>query len=232
MSDKTSAIPVGTQFSPQLIDLGSFLESLVQHSGDKSAMQTAIWQQPINLRENPKLPSSSRQQSLPLEAAIQYGLLDSDYGATELCKSLANNSGQHLYDHFARHILLKLGGLRVVEGIQQMQADGHKVTADALAAYLTDQGFRITVQNTAINSMRMWLAKAGLFPETRSRAWEISDDRKSYLVGLKDHTIAALAGLTSDQRAFVSALCRIEPQGPYPASEVRDLAEVIRRFGN
>ncbi len=227
MSDKTSSIPVGTQFTPQLVDLRNFLRCLLQNTGDKAKIQAAIWQQPTNLRKDPGIPSSDRQRNLPLEAAIQYGLLDPEYRSTELCKALAATSGQELYDQFARHILLKLGGLRVVEGIQQMHADGHKVTADSLAAYLTDQGFRITVHNTAINSMRMWLAKAGLFPESRSRAWEISEDRKAYLVGLDDGTIAALAGLTLDQRAFVSALCRVDPRAPYPASEIRDLAESI-----
>ena len=227
MTDKTSAIPVGTQFTPRLVDLPSFLQVLLQNSGDKDEMQAAIWQRPTNLRENPGIPSSERQRNLPLEAAIQYGLLDPEYRSTELCEALARTSGQDLYDQFARHILLRLGGLRIVEGIQQMQADGHKVTADALAGYLTDQGFRITVHNTAINSMRMWLAKADLFPEGRARAWEVSEDRKAYLVGLDDGTIAALTGLTPDQRAFVSALCRIDPSGPYPASDVRDLAESI-----
>ena len=227
MSDEASAIPVGTQFTPQLVDLSNFLRSLLRNSGDKTQMQAAIWQQPTNLRKQPRLPTSERQRNLPLEAAIQYGLLDAEYRATELCESLAAKSGQQLYDQFARHILLTLGGLRVVEGIQQMQADGHKVTADSLAAYLTDQGFRIAVHNTAINSMRLWLARAGLFPESRARAWEIDQDRKSYLVGLEDDTIATLAGLTPDQRAFVAALCRVDPQGAYPASEIRDLAESI-----
>jgi hypothetical protein len=45
--------------------------------------------------------------------------------------------------------------------------------------------------------------------------------------------IATLVGFTPEQRAFVLALCRINPQGDYPAAEVRVLAEQIvgHRFG-
>ncbi|MCY3579729.1 MAG: hypothetical protein OXH33_04100 [bacterium] len=124
--------------------------------------------------------------------------------------------------------MLNLGGLRVVEAAQQMAADGLSVTGDSLAGYLTDQDFAVTIHNTAINSLRMWLAQAGVFPNRRGvRAWEVNPEAKAHLIGMDDNRIAALIGLTSDQRAFVEALCRIDPKGWYPAAEVRDLAEVI-----
>lgn len=227
MPGEPSQIPVGTQFSPNLIDLGAFLRALVAHSGNKAAMVKTIWAAPVNLRQDPELPSSTRRQSLPLEAAIQYGLLDQEYEATKHCNRLATLSDQDLYNEFARHILLRLNGLRVVEGAQQMKLDGLKVTADELAGYLSDQGFTVGVHNTAINSLRMWLAKAGLFPGGGSRAWDVDEGAKEHLAGMDDETIAALVGLTKEQRAFAVALCRIDPDGEFPAANVRDLAETI-----
>lgn len=222
-----SAIPVGSQFGPGLIDLPTFVSALVKHSGDKAAMERAVWGPPVRKKPVNK-PPTRRRRSLPLEAAIQYGLLDNSYRATRLCRDLVDLPANELYELFARHIMLNLGGLRVVEAAQQMAADGLSVTGDSLAGYLTDQDFAVTIHNTAINSLRMWLAQAGVFPNRRGvRAWEVNPEAKAHLIGMDDNRIAALIGLTSDQRAFVEALCRIDPKGWYPAAEVRDLAEVI-----
>jgi hypothetical protein len=91
-----------------------------------------------------------------------------------------------------------------------MRLDNLKVTGDTLAQYLTDQGFRVTVHNTAINSLRMWLALAGVFPPD---GWQVSQARVDDLLGLAPKQVAALASLTPEQLAFVEALCRINPEG-------------------
>jgi hypothetical protein len=220
-----SAIPVGTQFSPDLVDLSGFLNAIISHSGNKPAMQAAIWQ--ANVRVSPpKSPPTRRQSSLPLEAAVRYGLLDDRYVATELARSLAKLNGQELYDAFARHVLLRCGGLRVVEAAQQMAADepstGIAITGDTLAAYLTDQGFRVTVHNTAINSMRLWLARAGVFSE---RGWDVNPGAKERLLGLSDKEIGDTISLGEDQRAILLAICRVRPSGEYPASLIRENSE-------
>ena len=86
------------------------------------------------------------------------------------------------------------GGLAQRKALE-MELDNLNITGDTLAQYLTDQGFRVTVHNTAINTMRMWLAKAGLFPENgRSKdAWIPDLLVKRELVGMNDDTIAALS---------------------------------------
>lgn len=221
-----SAIPVGTQFSPDLIDLPEFLTAICRSSGDKKAMEAAIWKPPVRVatkRGNP----TRRVSSLPLESAKQYGLLEGDdYTATDLARRLSGLSGQQVYDEFARHVLLNRGGLRVVEAAQQMALDepesGVSITGDSLAAYLTDQGFTVIVHNTAINSLRLWLARAGVFGPSD---WKVNPDAKARLVGLSDTEIAALVGLSEEQREFALALCRIHPDGPYQAATVRDNAE-------
>jgi hypothetical protein len=219
---RTSDIPVGTQFSPALIQLGPFLRALCKHSGDKKAIQEAIFRPPVHLKRT-VVPTSRRTASLPLEAAIQYGLLTPrTYVVTELTKRLARFAGSRLYEEFARHILLNRGGLRVIEAIDQMQLDGLKVGADPLSRYLTPQGFRVTEHNTAINTLRMWLEKAGVFSE---RGWTVNRDAKRNLVPISDGAIAILTGFSSEQRAFVEALCKINPSGWCKASDIRDLAE-------
>ena len=232
-SDKESRIPVGTQFSPGVIFLPGFLAAIVEHSGDLESLREAIWEPEVRISPPTKSPTR-RQRNLPLESAAQYGLLTAGtYEATPLAQELAGLQPPEVYERFARHILLRCGGLRVVEAVQQMQADGLRVTGDALAEFLTSQGFRVTVHNTAINTLRMWLAEAGVFPMGRSRVWTVNEGAKRRLVNLDDTQIAILAGLTEAQAAFVEGLCVLEPKDWTPATAIRDWAEGCRgvRFG-
>jgi site-specific DNA-methyltransferase (cytosine-N4-specific) len=205
------------------MDLKSFLAAIVRHSGDKAMMQRAVWSSPVRTIPSKEKPTR-RRASLPLEAARQYGLLDDNYCATDLAKRLVNLENEALYAEFARHVLLSCRGLRVVEATLEMKRDGLVVTGDSLAEYLSNQGVRVTIHNTAINSMRLWLEKAGVF---EARSWKVDTAKMESLVGLTRTEIAALVGLTEEQQAFVLALCRINPEGPYPAAAVRELAEQI-----
>jgi hypothetical protein len=223
-SIRRSAIPVGTQFSPGVVHLPNFLRALVEKSGDKASIEDAIWQSSVRLKP-PSKPLTRRLKSLPVEAAVQYGLLDPDYRATDLCARLSGMGDSELYEEFARHILLRRGGLRVLEGIAQMEADNLIVTGDSLAQFLSDQGFAVTVHNTAINSLRMWLAKAGLFSAEGASAWKANRGRLEELLQLSDEQIGILAALKPPVRAFVRALCRANPPGEVLASAIRDAAE-------
>lgn len=221
-----TAIPVGTQFTPDLIDLQSFVLALVRESGDKAAIEDAVWTAGVRRRAK-KGPLTHRTKSLPVEAAVQYGLLSSDYQASELAKRLSKLTGPILYETFARHILLECGGLRVLEGIEQMRVDNRKVTGDTLARYLTDQGFPVAEHNTAINSLRMWLEVGGVFISGKGADyWRIAPGARERLLGLKDDNIAILSGLAPHQLAYVEALCAAAPQKTYLASSIRDLAAV------
>jgi site-specific DNA-methyltransferase (cytosine-N4-specific) len=217
-------IPVGTQFTPALVDLKQFLAALVAHIGNKKAMAAAVWAPPVRL-VSPKGPLTKRLKSLPLEAAVQYGLLDDRYAVTELAKQLASAPEPQMYEEFARHILHRLGGLRVIHGIRAMVRDGLPVTGDSLAEYLTRQGFRVTVHNTAINSMRLWLAKAAVF--VPPGPWNVDYARVDEILGVTHEDVVGLVSLSADQRAFALALSRINPTGPHSAADVRELAEQI-----
>jgi len=231
---KESQIPVGTQFSPDLISLPDFVQMVVKLSGNVEEMHKAVVEKPVRIKPYHS-PPTHRMKGLPLEAGIQYGLLtDHTYQATTLTRELAALKEPEIYQFFARHILLNLKGLRVVEAAQQMAQDRRDITGDTLCQYLTDQGFRVTVHNTAINTMRMWLAQAGLFPKGKGKdMWIPSRTIKENLLGLSDDMIAFLTGFSEEQREFIRTLCILKPGGWIPAADVRDMTETTSgvRFG-
>lgn len=227
-SEKESQIPVGTGFSPNLISLPDYVKAVVDHSGDEEALEAAVNSPPVWIGAKERTTRRTRRH--PMEAGVQYGLMtEGDYEATELASSLEGMSEPKIYEEFARHILLNLGGLRVIEAAQEMEIDGLNITGDTLAHYLTQQGFRVTEHNTAINTLRMWLGKAGLVPESGrvKGAWLPDLEVKEKLIGIDDETIAAIASFTNEQIAYVKALCRLNPDPTkwIAAADVRDLAE-------
>jgi hypothetical protein len=228
---QASSIPVGTQFSPDLISLPHFVSALIAHAGDRESLLAVIGSPPV--RRTPlRNGGTKRTRSLPLEAAVQYGLLDREtLHPTEVTHALASLGVEEQHAAFAKHILLHCGGLRVVQGIQEMLADTKIVTGDSLARYLTSQGFPVTEHNTAINSLRMWLAKAGVFPTAGrgSSAWTPDTAVVDRLLGLGSEDIAALTLLTHEQKAFALTLARRLPAKDewIPASVIRDATEAI-----
>jgi hypothetical protein len=229
MPDK-SQIPVGTQFSPALISLTNLVPALIANQGDRQRLLDAINSSPVRISAKEGRSPTRRTRSLPLEAAVQYGLVEKGtLLATELTHALAKMDEAEQHDAFARHILLKLGGLRVAQGAEEMLADGRQINGDNLARHLTEQGFFLGEHNTAINTLRKWLAKAGVFPESGKTAAAWIPDRAQIerLIGLSRENIAALVSLSDEQRAFALALARRNPTpGEWiPADVIRDSAE-------
>lgn len=226
---RKSDLPVGTQFSPDLIDLPQFLKAIIRHSGDREAMLNAVWEPSVR-RRAPKRPPTTRQKSLPLEAARQYELLDGQYGATELARSLAGMPRDQLLRMFARHLLLNLGGLTIVQAVEEMRLDPSQpsVTSDPLARYLTEhRGFRVIEHNTAINTFRMWLAEAGVFPKVgrSAGAWIPNKPQVEALIGMSEQLVNAVAALAPHQVAFIDALCAVGDRKAHRAADIRALAE-------
>jgi Restriction endonuclease len=226
---RTSRLPVGTQFSPQLVDLHAFLTALVRAGGDEASLLDAIWRRPVRLRLPSRKPTKRRRR-LPLEAARQYGLADKGSGPTELACALQNLTGTELYRAFGSHCLRNLGGMAVIEAILEMRRDPTQraITGDSLAAYLTRQkGFPVGEHNTQINSFRMWLAKAGVFAENARSddGWIPNMAVVESLIGLDQETMGLLAAMEMHQLAFIRALCATADKPEYVAADVRALAE-------
>lgn len=229
-SSPASRIPVGTRFSSSLIDLSALVIAIVSAWGDRDTLLEAINSPPVWRGANPN--SSRRSRSLPLEAAMQYGLVQIDSCLpTELTRTLTTLPPVEQIREFAKHVLLSCGGLRVVQGIREMLVDGTTVTGDALARHLSSQNFFIAEHNTAINTLRMWLAEAGVFPKAGkgASAWIPNENAIEAIVGFGSDAIARLADLNDLQRAYAIALARHNPSTEMwiPAASIRDAAEAI-----
>ena len=102
-TEKKSQIPVGTQFSPNLIDLPAYVKMVVAYSGNIDVLKEKVVLPPVRKRPYTSSPTK-RMKGLPLEAGVQYGLLiERTYQATDFAKELAGLKESQIYEAFARH---------------------------------------------------------------------------------------------------------------------------------
>jgi hypothetical protein len=224
-----SDIPFGAQFSPNQVDLHRLLQIIHNHAGDRSAITKAI-RDAFFAQHAP-----SQQQKLADNTVLAlraYELLD-DNGAAPTALAgelLVSATPDELYEKFARHILVDLRGLTLIETLGAMQAAGEPITLDALQKRLEQRGIHVPRGAVHLSSMRLWLAMAGIFDASVSsgpRLYEVNEERVHQLLGIGLDAIDRLTQLDPPQRAFLRALTRIAEPGPLVANKVADLATTL-----
>ena len=123
-----SDLPFGSEFSPAKIELGRLLELAAEHGGNWREFEDAVYREYFerytSSEENKRKLANNTKLSMQA-----YGLIDGEARLTEVGRSLFRLRGDHeaLHVAFARHILLNLYGLTLVQCIQDMEAAGETV---------------------------------------------------------------------------------------------------------
>jgi hypothetical protein len=222
-----AALPFGSEFSPSQIDLRQMLELIEQHEGDQAALQTAILASrfprhggtgPNAAVNRAKLAMNSR---LGLKA---YGIIDGASRFTDFGRRLFDLRADEraLYKALARHILLNLHGMALVQCIRDMIASGEEVDLNTLRPALAERGVDYPSGGKSPSMMRLWLEKAGVFVGSR---WQIDDIRLRDILGTDPAMYRELSKLTTEQRAFLRALANTGLTEARPANEIVKLAE-------
>jgi hypothetical protein len=221
-----SEIPFGAQFSPNQVNLPELLQIIYDKAGDRDKITEAIRDEFFAEHSASQRWKLADNTVLALRA---YGLLD-EQGAnpTQLASELlAITDEAELYERFAKHILVELRGLVLVETLLAMQSAGDKITLVTLRRRLEQRGLHVPRGAVHLSSMRLWLAKAGVFDPTAKRApriYRVNEERLQQITGIGLDEIDRLTQLNASQRAFLRALVRIPEADPHIANKVADLA--------
>lgn len=217
-----SDIPFGAQFSPNQIDLPRLLLLCEKHQGNRKKLELAIQQEFFSTKGG----NAYNQVKLANNTAlgmIAYKVMDRAGNLTEIGKellSLKDNPPQ-LYKRFAKHILLKLRGLDLVQTSQDMQARGERFDLVKFRQWLEERGICVPRGAVHMSSMRLWLERAGLITSTD---WQIDYSKLESLIGIGTTEIDNLAMLSPEQKAYLKTIANITPAGHYPANEIEKLA--------
>lgn len=222
-----SDLPFGSEFSPSQISLPRLLELADENEGDQKALQDAIRTEYFSTHGGDGGGSDKNQKTLAMNCRLgmkAYGLIDDTATLTEFGRTLYDLRADEpqLYAKLAAHILLNLKGMALVRCIQEMTFAGERVTLDSLRHALEERGIHFPKGGKHPSMMRLWLEKAGVFDA--GGGWRVNETRLRALTGTDSEEFAALARLTTEQRAFLLALANSGVTAPQPANVIRDLA--------
>ena len=222
MSEKIT-LPFASEFSPTKVDLKRMLELAETHSGNRKAFEEAILQEYFSKNNTNEINKKKLAYNAALGMAV-YGLIEKDASLTEFGRGLLAIKGntEELYKALAKHILLNLHGMALVQCIQDMNAAGEEVNLNTLPSALAERGVHYPPGGKHPSIMQLWLAKAGVFIGSR---WNIDEIRLKEVLGINSDEFGDLADLTVEQRAFLRALANTGVTEPQPANEITRLAE-------
>lgn len=220
---KRSDLPFGSEFSPSVIDLSELLHLAVTHDGNTKGLQGAIQTRFFSKHGG---GSATNQTTLAMNCRLgmkAYGLIDENTTLTGFGRGLYTIRGDKakLYETLARHILLNLKGMALVQCIRDMVAAGEKVDLTSLRAGLAERGVHYPSGGKHPSMMRLWLERAGVFVGDR---WQIDEIRLQAVLGTNPEDFSVLARFTAEQRAFLRALGNTGVTKPQPANEIAKLA--------
>lgn len=219
---KKSDLPFGSEFSPSQIDLPVLLQLVAKNDGDSKKMQAAIQSRFFAAHGH---GSARNRRTLAMNCRLglkAYGIVDDVAMMTPFGRDLLalRTDGPKLYERLARHILLNLKGMSLVQCITDMTCAGEKVDLTTLRAGLAARGVHYPSGGKHPSMMRLWLEKAGIFTDR----WQIDRQRLRDVLGTNPADFGGLARLSPTQRAFLLALANSGTSDPQPANEVAKLA--------
>lgn len=221
---RKSDLPFGSEFSPSQINLAHLLELAHTHGGDWKAFEDAVR---LAYFEHKAESGTSEYNRRKLAnntrlAMIAYGIIDRAANLTEFGRKLyaLKDDESKLYRELARHILLNLNGLILVQCVQDIQASGETVDLIKLREWLEERGVYFPRGGKHPSIMRLWLEKAGVF----SQGWNVDEAKLQEILGRPVEELEVLASFTPEQRAYLKTLANMGGEGSYYSNEVEKLA--------
>jgi site-specific DNA-methyltransferase (cytosine-N4-specific) len=224
-----ASLPFGSEFSPSQVELPELLEIAAGHEGNQEELEGAILEKYFaghgSSGSDPSRRAKNRK-TLAMNCRLglrAYGIIDQEAQFTEFGRELYRIRADEkaLYDALAKHILLHLHGVALIQCIRDMTAAGEEVNLTTLREGLAQRGVSYPRGGKPPSMMRLWLEKAGVFVGSR---WQIDDSRLQEVLGTDPDAFGQLARFTSEQRAFLRALANTGLTKPQSASEIARLA--------
>jgi site-specific DNA-methyltransferase (cytosine-N4-specific) len=221
-SIQKSDLPFGSEFSPSQIDLARLLEFADKYGGRWQRFELAIRKKYFEAYDTTDYNRGKLANNCKL-GMIAYGLIDRDANLTGFGRGLYNlrNEPEKLYRSLARHILLTLRGLEVIQTVEDIHTRGETINLIKLRHWLEERGIHFPRGGRHASSMRLWLGKAGV---VTSPKWQVDYAQLERVLGMSVNEIECLSMFTPEQKTYLKTLANIGGSGPYLSNEVEKLA--------
>ncbi len=222
---KRKGLPFGSQFSPMQVNLSKILEIIKNNEGSQKNIESTIKSE---FFLNHAAPSQEKLANNTWLSLKDYKIIDESSNFTDFGKSLYDlrNDPKKLYETFARHILVALDGLAVIEVIQDMNQSGEQIILESLRKRINERGLYFPAGGTHFSSLKGWLSLAGIF-DVDSTSYKIHKDVVERIIGIKQDFIDKISSFDQEQKAYLKALATLGASDWIPSNDIRNHAEKL-----
>ena len=177
-----SDLPFGSEFSPSQIDLPNLLETAKSVGGEWKAFEAQVYERYFKDYKTSEYNRRKLANNTKL-GMIAYGIIDRDAHLTAFGETLyqLRDQPEDLYGTLARHILLQLHGMTLIQCIEDMLIAGESIDLNKLRRWLDERGIHFPRGGKHPSIMRLWLERAGIF---ESSSWRINEQRVEEILKL------------------------------------------------
>ncbi|GEM_PF-4377919 len=222
---KRKGLPFGSQFSPPQVNLPGVLEIIKNNEGSQQNIESAIRSKFFSTHAAVSQAKLANNTWLSLK---DYKIINDKSNFTDIGKKLYDlrNNPEKLYEIFARHILVTLDGLAVIEVIQDMAQSVEQITLESLRKRINERGLYFPAGGTHFSSLRGWLSLAEVFDKD-STSYKIHKNVVERIIGIKQDFIDKIGTFSQEQKAYIKALAALGASDWIPSNDVRSHAEKL-----
>lgn len=211
-------VPYTQQFAPEQTPLRRLLPIIRQNLGKCGALKKAIAAAFFKDTKSPEKVAGNTLISLRV-----YGVIDAGCEITEFGRRLIDSTdAKAAHEILAKHLLLKLDAISLVETLREMKSAGSKFSIIDITDELSKRGFKVSANSSDLSGVLNWLREAGVLKD-----YNVDEEKYAELVGAPTKTIEALKGLNVAQISFLRAMVALGVTDWTPHNQIVEHAETL-----
>jgi len=210
-------VPFTQQFSPEQTPMEKLLVLLEKSKDSTKEIKVLIANSFFKDRSDPEKLAGNTVISLKI-----YGILDKENKITDFCKDLISNKNDigRVYEILARHILLNMHGIEILETLREMKKAHLPIQLSTLPDELLKRGIKTKSSSSDLSGFFGWLRKANILIN-----YDINEPVFEAIVGVKIKIIESLMHLNHGQIGFLRAMVAMNINDWIPYNNICNYTE-------
>jgi len=215
--NKELRVPFTQQFTPEQTPMDKLLLLLDNAKNSCDNLKNLIANSFFSNKADPEKLAGNTVISLKI-----YGIIDKENKLTNFGVELIThrNEIELVYELLAKHILVDMHGIEIIETLREMKLAGISISLSTLPTELQKRGFIVKNNSSDLSGLFGWLRLAKIMNH-----YDINEPVYESVVGTKVKTIASLMHLDQRQVAFLRAMLAMNVSDWVPYNSICTYAE-------
>jgi site-specific DNA-methyltransferase (cytosine-N4-specific) len=205
-------VPFTQQFTPEQTPIENLLTLLENLENSSQELKSLIANNFFKNKADPEKLAGNTIISLKT-----YGIISKENSLTDFGHELVTNRNEieKVYEILAKHILVNMHGIEIIETLREMKQAGLPIQLITLPDELHKRGINAKNNSSDLSGLFGWLRKAKILNN-----YDINESVYESIVGIKVKTIESLMHLDQGQIGFLRALVAMNVDDWVPYNNV------------